>query len=101
MERAQAGAISLEEPRELSEPAWRVTTVLKYVVLFTALFLVLFPLYWIVITSFKLRPEIFVTTPTFFPLEPTLDNYRNLFLERNVGQFMLNSAIVVTGSVIA
>ena len=34
------------------------------------------PLYWIVITSFKTQSNYFVTNPLALPGEPTLDNYR-------------------------
>jgi multiple sugar transport system permease protein len=86
--------------REAAEPRLQAGTVLKYVALVFALVVVLFPLYWMVNTSFKHRPEIFLTHPTFFPAEPTLDNYRELFATRNVLQFFVNSAIVVSTSVV-
>src|SRR5579884_419937 len=82
MEQARATSVPLPQVREQAAPL--------------RLFLVLFPMYWLLNTSFKHRPEIFLSTPTFFPAQFTLENYRNLFATRNVGQFMLNSAIVVS-----
>src|SRR6266508_3095393 len=81
------------------EPRLRLTTVLKYAVLVLALVIVIFPLYWLAITGFKFHKEIFSTSPTIFPSEPTLDICRKLFAKRNVGQFVVNSTIVVTFSV--
>jgi multiple sugar transport system permease protein len=86
---------------EYVEPTFRVSTILKYVVLVLALFIALFPLYWLLNTSFKHRPEIFLSTPTFFPSQLTIENYVNLFASRNVVQFMINSLVVVSLSVIA
>ncbi len=81
-------------------PGVSLGLVVKYGLLLLALAFVLLPLYWMVVTSFKLRPEIFLSTPTFFPSEPTLENYVNLFASRNVTQFLINSAIVVTTAVV-
>ena len=41
----------------------------------------MFPLYWILISSFKTRADIVTTTPTYLPyieFEPTLNNYRDV-----------------------
>jgi len=73
----------------------------RYLLLAAALFLTLFPLYWLLISSLKSDPELFRSVPTFFPERPTLGAYRDLFAIRNVGQFLLNSLIVVSASVIA
>jgi len=97
---AQARMVAAGDGRDLAEPRLRLGTVLKYAVLLLALFLVLFPIYWLLNTSFKVRDEIFYTTPTFFPTTPTLDNYIHLFATRNVGQFMLNSLVVVSLAVL-
>lgn len=40
----------------------------------------LFPLYWIVTTSFKYHWEAYAQPPTFFPQDRTLDAYRWLFM---------------------
>ncbi len=73
----------------------------RYVLLIVALLLTLFPLYWLFISSLKPDPELFRSVPTFIPERPTLAAYRDLFAIRNVGQFLLNSLIVVSVSVIA
>jgi multiple sugar transport system permease protein len=73
----------------------------RYVLLLSSLFLTLFPLYWLVISSLKPDPELFRSVPTFIPEHPTLGAYQDLFAIRNVGQFLLNSLIVVSVSVTA
>lgn len=43
----------------------------------------MFPLYWILISSFKTRADIVATTPTYFPFiefEPTLDNFTDVLI---------------------
>lgn len=45
----------------------------------------MFPLYWILVSSFKTRADIVSTTPTYIPFvefEPTLDNYLDVFISR-------------------
>ncbi len=61
---------------------------------------VLVPLYWIVITSFK-RPERLLrsTNPFAPPVNPTLDNYR-LVLENDFVRYFVNSVIVTVGTIV-
>lgn len=40
-----------------------------------AVLIAIFPLYWLLVTSFKWTTEIFSVAPTFIPLKPTLRNY--------------------------
>jgi multiple sugar transport system permease protein len=73
----------------------------RYVLLIGALFVTLFPMYWLLISSLKSDPELFRSVPTFIPERPTLAAYQDLFAIRNVAQFLLNSLIVVSVSVVA
>ena len=54
----------------------------------------LFPVYWMVLTSFKRGRDIRTLTPQFFPREPTLDNYRTVFDRDYFWTAMGNSAMV-------
>lgn len=56
-----------------------------------------FPLYWIAATSFKGPREVVLPTPTLFPQELTLVNYRAVF-EAHVGGNFVNSLLVTAGS---
>lgn len=67
--------------------------VLSYLALSLAVILVLFPIYWMVITSLKLPREIF-RVPSLWPKTFTLDNFTKLLAD---GSFLLairNSLIV-------
>jgi raffinose/stachyose/melibiose transport system permease protein len=61
--------------------------------------IVIIPIYWIVITSFKTQDNYFLTNPMLPPSEPTLDNYR-LVIQSDFLRYFLNSAIVTLGAVI-
>jgi len=63
------------------------------------LIIVMLPIYWIVITSFKTQSNYFVTN-TFAPsTDPTLDNYK-LVLDNDFVKYFTNSIIVSVGAVV-
>jgi raffinose/stachyose/melibiose transport system permease protein len=62
------------------------------------LVVVMLPIYWIVITSFKAQSTYFATNPLAPPTEPTLDNYQ-LVIESQFARYFVNSVIVTVGSV--
>jgi raffinose/stachyose/melibiose transport system permease protein len=63
------------------------------------LVIVMVPIYWIVITSFKTQSNYFSTNTLLPPTSPTLDNYR-LVIEADFIRYFLNSAIVTLGAVL-
>ncbi len=63
------------------------------------LFVVMLPIYWIVITSIKSQSEYFVTNPFAPPEQPTLDAYR-LVIDSGIIRYFFNSVIVTVGAVI-
>jgi raffinose/stachyose/melibiose transport system permease protein len=63
------------------------------------LLIVIVPIYWIVITSFKTQSNYFQTNPFVPPTEPTLDNYR-FVIEADFARYFINSVIVTLGAVV-
>jgi raffinose/stachyose/melibiose transport system permease protein len=63
------------------------------------LVIVVVPLYWIVITSFKTRANYFATNPLAPPSSPTMENYR-FVLEQDFARYFVNSVIVTLGAVV-
>ncbi|SHI57008.1 raffinose/stachyose/melibiose transport system permease protein [Tessaracoccus bendigoensis DSM 12906] len=61
--------------------------------------IVVIPLYWIVITSFRTQSGFFSENPLIPPAEPTLANYQ-LVLENDFWRYLLNS-LIVTGVAVA
>ncbi|MBQ8080302.1 MAG: carbohydrate ABC transporter permease [Clostridia bacterium] len=55
----------------------------KYLLLFLILLFLLFPLYWMLITSFKTNLESYMYPPTFWPKDFTTQSYISLFTENN------------------
>jgi raffinose/stachyose/melibiose transport system permease protein len=63
------------------------------------LLIVILPIYWIVITSFKTQSNYFQTNPFAPPSEPTLANYK-VVLEAGFVRYFVNSTIVTLGAVV-
>jgi multiple sugar transport system permease protein len=57
----------------------------------------LFPVYWVVLTSFKPIVEINSAIPSFV-FEPTLENYRDLFAKFEFSGVLLNSIVVTVAT---
>lgn len=74
--------------------------VFLYVSLLIIVFIVAFPLFWMVSTSFKPKTELYILPPTLLPIEWTLQNYRDLFEVTNFPYYYRNSVIVATGATI-
>ncbi|WP_114854651.1 carbohydrate ABC transporter permease [Brachybacterium sp. YJGR34] len=67
--------------------------VLTYVVLSIFLLLVITPFLWMILGSIKTQGELLRVPPTWWPEEPTLDNFRRLF-ERPFARYFTNSTVV-------
>ncbi|MGW6280161.1 carbohydrate ABC transporter permease [Kribbella sp. NPDC055071] len=61
--------------------------------------IVLIPLYWIVVTSFKDQSAYFTQNPFALPSAPTTNNYK-LVIESDFPRYFLNSVIVTVGTII-
>lgn len=76
----------------------------KIVILIAAISLiiyVLFPIYWVFVTSIKWYRDIVVPNPSLIPLNPTLDNYDRLFGRDYTFQiYVMNSLLVGSGVVL-
>ncbi len=71
---------------------------LAYVVLLVLMVWTLGPLYWMVTTSIKTNAEVYGTTATLWPRQPTLQNYRVLFTKTPFAVYFQNSALIALGT---
>ncbi len=80
--------------KQSSDISRRVTKTLVYILLAVWALAVLFPFYWMVITSFKgfsdYNAEV---VPNFIVLSPTLENYIKAFTEVSLTQYLINTLI--------
>lgn len=73
----------------------KVVGVIRFFVLAFYLLLVVLPIYWMIVTSFKTNAEIVnAQVLTYWPRTFTLDNYKGLFSTMNYGTYLKNSVIV-------
>jgi raffinose/stachyose/melibiose transport system permease protein len=63
------------------------------------LVVVVVPIYWTLITSFKDRANYYTTNPLVPPSDPTLDNYR-FVIESDFVTYFVNSVVVTVGAVV-
>ena len=56
--------------------------------------IVLFPFYWMIISSLKSLPEYRQAIPTFWPNQIIWSNYSEAFTTANLGDLFLNTAYV-------
>ena len=71
-----------------------VLKLVKIVGLTLWMLITLFPLYWILLTSFKPASQIAEYPVRYWPREFSLENYVNLFEKAQFGNYLLNSIIV-------
>ncbi len=72
-----------------------IGSIIRVVILVFFFLLVVLPIYWIVITSFKSSGEILdINNLTYFPKEFTWQNYTDLFEQFHYGVLLKNSVLV-------
>lgn len=71
----------------------RTTAVILYLVLFLVGLIILFPVFWAVLSSLKTNKEIFRIPSTFFPKKLSWDNYKTLCRDFDVIRLLGNSMI--------
>ena len=67
---------------------------LVYVFLILMAVIVLFPFYWMIISSLKSLPEYRLSIPTFWPKQIMFSNYAEAFTTANLGRLFLNTLYV-------
>jgi raffinose/stachyose/melibiose transport system permease protein len=60
---------------------------------------VVIPIYWVLITSFKAKAGYYASNPMVPPSDPTLENYR-FVIQADFLQYFINSVVVTAGAVI-
>jgi multiple sugar transport system permease protein len=80
----------------------RVGSAVAYAVLAGLLLVVVFPFYWMIVTSLKSEDQMRSIVSMFWPRPVVLDSYRHLLTQTEFGSWYVNSAIVsVTSTLLA
>ncbi|WP_431323978.1 carbohydrate ABC transporter permease [Rhizobium sp. YTU87027] len=77
-----------------------IPRLLAYLVMAFALFITIFPVYWLAVNSFKLDIDIFAVPPVWFEFSPTLKHYDAAFIGQPFLIYALNSLIIAVTTTI-
>ncbi len=69
---------------------------LVYFILIIGSLAMILPFVWIIASTFKIDAEIVGGNPSFFPKDPTIENYINMVTQFHVGKYFLNSVFLST-----
>ncbi len=75
----------------------KVATVLQYVFAIVVTLFMVFPLYWMFITSVKSQEEVLLALPTFWPREWHFENYSNVLNRANFSKYYYNTIVMTAG----
>ena len=75
----------------------KAATVLQYVFAVGVTLFMIFPLYWMFITSVKSQEEVLLALPTFWPKEWHFENYRNVLSRANFSKYYYNTIVMTAG----
>jgi ABC-type sugar transport system, permease component len=77
-----------------------LSSFLKYALVLLALLSALAPVYWLITISLKSEVDQFAVPPRWLSFSPTLVHYKDAFVARSFGQYLITSAIVATLSTV-
>ena len=68
--------------------------IIFYIAIVAICLIIIFPLYFVFISSFKNMADVYVMPPKLFGFKPVFSHYEYIFTTQNYGFYILNSAIV-------
>lgn len=74
--------------------------IVVYIICIVLTVIFLFPVTWMILSSFKSGSELFRYPPTLFPEHPTIDNYVQALRKGSFGLYFRNSALVAVLSTV-
>lgn len=63
-------------------------------------FIILFPIAWIISSSFTDKQYLYTTPVTYFPKEPTLNNYKELFRVLDISNMAVNTLLIAALTIV-
>jgi N,N'-diacetylchitobiose transport system permease protein len=92
----RAAAVRRERRRRLRQAGWNVVGLAVTLVL-------VFPVFWMISTAFKPNDEIYTFTPTWIPIHPTFDHFRDAIDPSQHPYFWdgVKNSLIVVGATVA
>jgi N-acetylglucosamine transport system permease protein len=94
---ADGTRIDVAEPGQRTTTSDKIVGTVSHTVLIIWCVLVIVPLLWVILSSFKTSSEIFAS-PFALPANWNFTNYRNAWTTAGIGSFFFNSVFVVFGA---
>ena len=97
MDKKNMTTMHAKDLQEVSAAQRVMSAVVKggtYLFLLIMALIVLFPFYWMIISSLKTQTEYRQTIPTFFPQQIVVHNYVDAFNTANLGKLFMNTLFV-------
>ena len=86
--------ISYLDKDQTAKRVRKIKTLIQYVLAIIVMLVVMFPLYWMLISSVKSQEEILLLEPTLWPREFHFENYINVFQRANFGKYYYNTIVM-------
>ncbi len=77
-----------------------LSRIVFWILIVLILIYTIFPFYWAIVSSLKSGNELFATPVAYWPVNPTLDNYRAVFSDPVFRRALLNSTIIAGSTVV-
>ena len=87
-------AKNMQQVSAISKGTKIMVQIFTYAFLAVMALIVLFPFYWMIISSLKTLPEYRQAVPTFWPQQVVWQNYAEAFTTANLGNLFMNTAYV-------
>lgn len=73
---------------------------IRFILIAVSMVLILFPLYWLATSSFKIKAEYLAYPPVLFPSKFTIESYHSVFGNDQLGRNFFNTLIIAAVSTI-
>lgn len=77
----------------------RLQHVVLYMTMLVVVAVFIFPFYWLVVSAFKTREQIFTLPPQFIPRPAVFENFVNVFTTTPLARAFVNSCVIAGGHV--
>ena len=85
--------VNAKERNELARRNRIIKAAVQWVLAVIVLLIIVFPIYWMLISSVKSQEEILLAVPTFWPREFHFENYLNVLSRGNFAKYYWLSLI--------
>ncbi len=79
----------------------KIKAVVQWVLAIIVLLIIIFPIYWMLVSSVKSQEEILLPVPTLWPREFHFENYINVLNRGNFAKYYWNTAVMTAGILIS